>query len=242
MQLPLFYEPTTAPANETLLLGEETSRHCVQVLRMREGEQLQLTDGNGNLLTATIIGANKRHCTIRIDRAAHRERENRNVCIAISLLKNANRFEWFLEKAVEMGVQEIIPLLCERTEKQHYKADRFHNIVVSAMLQSRQLWLPLLHPPTPFGEAIAGSSHFAQKLVAHCLDDDQKTGLPAIAIANAVQMLIGPEGDFSEMEIAGALQHGYRPVSLGNTRLRTETAGVVASALLIHSPKRGDIS
>lgn len=235
MQLPYFYEPFVTSINTIMMLGEDTSRHCVQVLRMKAGGKLQLTDGKGNIYTATIINADKKHCGVRIEEISYKENQNkRKVCIAISLLKNMSRFEWFLEKAVEIGVQEIIPLLCGRTEKQHYKTDRLQNIVVSAMLQSQQVWLPLLHQPTVFSEVINNSDPFNQKLIAHCVNDDSKITINTISIQEKTQILIGPEGDFTEQEIALALQHRYQPVSLGNTRLRTETAGVVASALLTH--------
>ena len=238
MQLPFFYyEPSVASANTILFLNEETSRHCVQVLRMKGGDELQLTNGKGDLFTAAIVNADKKRCSVTITEATHEPRKNEQICVAVSLLKNANRWEWFLEKAVEMGVQQIVPLLCERTEKQHYKNERLHNIVVAAMLQSRQLWLPQLHPPTPLNEVIGKENSFAQKLIAHCRDEENKVLLSALPIQKNTQILIGPEGDFTEKEIALAMQNTYQPVSLGNTRLRTETAGVVASALLVYSPK-----
>ncbi len=240
MQLPYFYDPSVYLSNNIFTLGEETSRHCVQVLRMKAGEKLQLTNGRGSLYTATIVSADKKHCGIRVEETHGDVPATSGVCIAVSLLKNAARFEWFLEKATEIGVREIVPLLCTRTEKQHYKADRFQNIVISAMLQSRQVWLPVLHLPTAF-ETVVKDSQFTQKLIAHCIDNQQKNDLNSLAISpGGTQMLIGPEGDFTVAEIELALHHHYQPVSLGSTRLRTETAGVVASALLIHSPKTGD--
>ncbi len=238
MQLPYFYEPGIASANAIVILSEETSKHCIQVLRMKVGDRLQLINGKGSLYTASIANADKKHCSVRIEDASYQKPEERKISIAISLLKNAGRWEWFLEKAVEIGVQEIIPLLCTRTEKQHYKTDRAQGIVVSAMLQSRQVWLPVVHPPTLLEEAIRTSYSITQKLIAHCLDDGNKISLQHLPLHDSTQILIGPEGDFTEEEITLALQHGYQPVSLGNTRLRTETAGVVASALLIHLPKK----
>ncbi len=237
MQLPYFYEPSASAINAILTLDEDTSRHCVQVLRMREGAKLQLTNGKGSLFTAVIIQADKKYCSVRTEETIYQKEEGRKVCIAISLLKNANRWEWFLEKAVEMGVCKIIPLLCERTEKQQFKEERLQNIVISAMLQSRQVWLPQLHSPVTCKEAVHSNSLSAQKLIAHCIEDGARRSLNEIDIENDVQILIGPEGDFTEKEIGMALENGYQPVSLGNTRLRTETAGVVASALLIHSHK-----
>lgn len=237
MQLPYFYEPSIAAANALVILGEETSRHCIQVLRMKEGDRLQLVNGKGSLYTAVIVGADKKWCSVRIEDVGYQPQESRKVSIAVSLLKNSSRWEWFLEKAVEIGVHEIIPLLCERTEKQHYKTERLQSIVVAAMLQSRQLWLPFLHSPTKFAEAVSNSDLFKQKFIAHCDDDASKASLHAVSLLHHVQILIGPEGDFTDTEINTALQYNYQPVSLGSTRLRTETAGVVASALLIHNPK-----
>ena len=239
MQLPYFYEPLVTGVNTILLLGDDTSRHCVQVLRMREGERLQLTNGEGNIYTAVIVSANKKQCGVRIEETQFEPRPERKISIAISLLKNANRFEWFLEKAVEIGVQEIVPLLCSRTEKQHFKQERMQQIVTSAMLQSRQVWLPLLHQPTAYETALTQSKNINQKLIAHCLENETRRELGSIPIQNNTQILIGPEGDFTPAEIELALNHGYTPVSLGNTRLRTETAGVVASALLLHYAKTG---
>ncbi len=237
MQLPYFYEPSVVAINTPFILSEDASKHCVQVLRMKEGDPLQLINGKGGLYTAVIIKADKKYCSVKIENTSYQPQEERRICVAISLLKNANRWEWFLEKAVEIGVQEIIPLLCGRTEKQNFKWERSQQIVVSAMLQSRQVWLPQLHEPTTFNEVVTNSHSSTQKLIAHCREDEGKISLQALQIQNNIQIVIGPEGDFTEKEIHLALQKNYQPVSLGTTRLRTETAGVVASALLVYSPK-----
>jgi 16S rRNA (uracil1498-N3)-methyltransferase len=233
-QLSYFYEPNISSTNSSFILSEDTSRHCIQVLRMQAGEQLQLTDGAGNVYTAAITKADKKHCEVRIQESRYKEQGARKVCIAISLLKNAGRFEWFLEKATEMGVQEIIPLLCERTERQHFRYDRMQSIIIAAMLQSQQCWLPQLHQPTPLQQVIV-KNDYTDKRIAHCITEEDKRFINDFPVRNAVQILIGPEGDFTNSEIALALQNGYKPVSLGNTRLRTETAGVLASALLMYS-------
>src|SRR6187399_1833673 len=141
MNLPYFYEENIQEPVHTL--SEETSRHCVQVLRMTNGEQLQLTDGKGNLFFATISDANKKHCRVIVDnlrRQPDTEPGRKKISVAISLLKNPSRFEWFLEKAAEIGVSEIIPLICEHTEKENFRYERMNNILISAMLQSRQTW------------------------------------------------------------------------------------------------------
>ena len=159
----------------------------------------------------------------------------RKVSIAISLIKNTSRFEWFLEKATEIGVAEIVPLICNRTERQHFRYDRMKGILVSAMLQSQQCWLPVLHEPVLFEKHIEQSSKDESgfRMIAHCLETKkQSITQTEIAQHTKLQLLIGPEGDFTENEIQLALSNQFAAVSLGETRLRTETAGVVAAALL----------
>ncbi len=234
MQLPLFYSKEIAPPHQVLTLDEDTSRHVSQVLRMRAGELLQLTDGNGNLVTAEITDAHKKHSTVKITASNHHSRSERNTAIAISVLKNANRFEWFLEKATELGIREIIPLICERTERQHFRQDRMQAVLVSAMLQSQQLWLPVLHEPTAFNKFLEASDNFPQKFIAHCKEGHDKKNLK-VAVDPSLHgiVLIGPEGDFTSEEINLAMVRAFIPVSLGTTRLRTETAGVAAATLLV---------
>jgi 16S rRNA (uracil1498-N3)-methyltransferase len=234
--LPYFYIPFFDKDLTEIDLEEDSSRHIVQVLRIKPGEQIRLTDGKGNLLEAAILDAHKKKCRVKIQERVWRTPLEKKVSIAISLLKNAHRFEWFLEKATEIGVKEIIPLLCERTEKQHFRQDRMQHILVSAMLQSQQAWLPELRPPTPFSQIAAGSDNpHAKKLIAHC-EEDQRTpileAMPTTDAPGSCLILIGPEGDFSQKEIALAKERGFIPVSLGDTRLRSETAGMVAAALL----------
>ncbi|HPH85526.1 MAG TPA: RsmE family RNA methyltransferase [Ferruginibacter sp.] len=236
MGLPIFYIDDITPSADTafIQLGEESSRHIVQVLRMQVGEELQLTDGKGFLYLASIVDDHKKKCSVKIISEVFREKKNNPVRIAISPLKNAARFEWFLEKAVEIGVEEIIPIICQRTEKQHLRTDRLKSIVVSAMLQSQQTWLPVLQEPVKFETYIKGLPAEAntQRYIAHCEADDQKKPLANMAEQSKSLILIGPEGDFSNPEIELATTHGFIPVSLGETRLRTETAGMVAAVLL----------
>jgi 16S rRNA (uracil1498-N3)-methyltransferase len=230
MALPYFYEPEITTGTTAFTLSEETSKHCIKVLRMQVGEQMHLTDGKGNLFTATILSPDKKSTEVNIVETKITEKQQRNVSIAISLLKNTSRFEWFLEKATEVGVSEIIPLICDRTERQHFRYDRMNNVLIAAMLQSQQTWLPQLHEPRPFEEVLVTAS---QKFIAHC-EPQQKQELKSFSIAENVLMLIGPEGDFSPEEIESALRNNFHPVSLGQTRLRTETAGVVAATLLMN--------
>jgi 16S rRNA (uracil1498-N3)-methyltransferase len=229
MDVPIFFLDTFS-SEDILTLNEDTSKHVVQVLRMKVAERLQLTDGSGNLLTAQILDEHKKKCTVKIIERQVIARKQQKVCVAISLLKNASRFEWFLEKATEIGVTEIIPLLCERTEKQHFRYDRMKQIVISAMMQSKQAWLPVLHEPTMISKIIQGSN-YDTKLIAHC-EEEMKTSVTDFHKQPSVQILIGPEGDFTNDEISLALANKYEPVSLGETRLRTETAGVVSATIL----------
>jgi 16S rRNA (uracil1498-N3)-methyltransferase len=204
------------------------------VLRMKEGEKLNLTDGKGNLITAEIADAHKKHCSVKIIDSQFTSHVSRKITIAISLLKNTNRFEWFLEKATEIGISEIIPLICERTEKQKFRYDRMKGICISAMLQSQQCWLPILDEPVKYTEYIKSIEHNSDltKLIAHCEESGQKNSLSTFSLSNHSTILIGPEGDFTKQEIDLALQNKFIPVSLGETRLRSETAGVVAATLL----------
>jgi 16S rRNA (uracil1498-N3)-methyltransferase len=234
MPLPFFYKENIALTASTITLDEYTSKHIVQVLRMKVGEQLQLTDGNGSLFTCEITDNNRKRCTLTNIQSVQLISQKSKVKIAISLLKNTSRFEWFLEKATEIGVAEIVPLICERTEKTAFKFERMQSIVVSAMLQSQQTFLPLLHQPQPFNHLAAKQFDNCTKFIAHCEDENNKQPLNAklLNLSTPKLILIGPEGDFTPAEIELALKNNFVPVSLGNTRLRTETAGMVAATLL----------
>ena len=236
MTLPLFYITEYSSSQKELDLDEDTSRHVVQVLRMEEGERLNLTDGKGNLIEAEVIGAHKKHCSVKIVDSRLTSHDSRPIIIAISLLKNTSRFEWFLEKATEIGVSEIVPLICERTEKQKFRYDRMKGICISAMLQSQQTWLPVLHEPKQFNHLAIEQFDNTQKLIAHCGTGERKTLQSLLRAERSKSLiLIGPEGDFTKDEIALALQNDFMPVSLGDTRLRTETAGIVSATLLVLS-------
>ena len=236
MALPFFYINEYNISQKEIVLDEDTSRHVVQVLRMKEGEKLNLTDGKGSLITAEVIDAHKKHGSVKIVNSQPKIQDSRKVTIAISLLKNTSRFEWFLEKATEIGISEIIPLICERTEKQKFRFDRMMGICISAMLQSQQCWLPELHEPVKYIEYIKSITDNSDltKFIAHCEESTGKKNLSTFQPLNNSTILIGPEGDFTKNEIELALQNNFTPVSLGETRLRSETAGMVAAALLCH--------
>jgi 16S rRNA (uracil1498-N3)-methyltransferase len=197
---------------------------------MKEGNELHVTDGKGNLFTAKIIEAHKKHCTIEMIRHTFSHAPQPEITMAISPLKNHNRFEWFLEKATEIGVNTIVPLICNRTDKQNLRNERLQNILISAMLQSRQVWFPELQHPLLFKDFIASSFNtIQQKYIAHCAEDSKQS---LQANEKSTLILIGPEGDFTSEEITMALKNNYIPVTLGNTRLRTETAGIAAAVKL----------
>jgi 16S rRNA (uracil1498-N3)-methyltransferase len=229
MALPFFYSAGLVPGSIEHILDEETSRHIAQVLRMKVGEEINLTNGTGYLFSSRIIEAGKKKVSVEIHEESF-EAASSNVRIAISPVKNTSRFEWFLEKATEIGVAHIYPLICNRTEKQHLRHDRMNSILVSAMLQSRQVWLPKLHDNIAFEKFVPVAQ--GDKFIAHCEDSRSRISIVNGQQYNDPTILIGPEGDFTSAEIAFSIAHGYQPVTLGNTRLRTETAGIVAVTLL----------
>lgn len=229
--LPFFYIHHYTGQSQ-LELEETTSRHIVQVLRMQAGEMMQLTDGAGKLLRAEIIATGKKQCTVAIRETTEVPPPAREISIGISLVKNSSRFEWFLEKATEIGVTEIIPLICERTEKEKFRYDRMQNICISALLQSQQCWLPRLREPRAFSDLVHAANP-EHRFIAHCIEEGDRKPLSSfLPVSGPALILIGPEGDFTPSEVSAALQHHFLPVLLGETRLRTETAGMVAAVLL----------
>lgn len=231
MALPFFYSEDIKNDTKQFTLNEDTSKHVVQVLRMQTGEQLQLTDGKGNLFTAEISDDNRKKSVVKILSCLYQPKAEKSITIAVSLIKNSTRFEWLLEKATEIGVSEIVPLICSRTEKQHFRHDRMKSILVSAMLQSQQSWLPKMNEPIKFSTFVQQPFE-GQKFIAHCEEDKPRNELTTYQPFNTATILIGPEGDFSVDEIEMALTNNFKPVGLGQTRLRTETATVVAAIIL----------
>lgn len=233
MAYPFFYIESFDPTSKQLVLDEANSKHAVQVLRMQPDEHMHLTDGKGHLITAAITDNHKKHCSVEVKAVQFMPQSERKVSIALSLLKNASRFEWFLEKATEIGVSAIYPFISERTERTHYRMDRLQGILISAMLQSQQVWLPLMTEPVKFDDLKIQDLESVFKLIAHCEETDKKSlsDLQIPSSSNTL-MLIGPEGDFTPAEIDAAIAQGYQPISLGNTRLRSETAALVAATLL----------
>ena len=230
MDIPFFYAPALQEGLHSLTLPEDASRHILSVLRMEVGEALRLVDGQGLVATARIVGMNRKQCTVELTETYRLKNTRRPVTIAISLLRNADRFEWMLEKVTEIGVAAVIPLRCERTVRQQFRAERMHRIVVSAMLQSQQAWLTRITEPQTVEEVI-GTAEQAERYIAHCQPGNQQL-LPAPGSPEQSSLvLIGPEGDFTAAEIAICEAAGFRAVSLGANRLRTETAGVCAAVI-----------
>jgi 16S rRNA (uracil1498-N3)-methyltransferase len=230
MPLPLFFAASIDA--ETITLDEDTSRHVTGVLRMAKEDSLLLTDGKGNRVETAIADDHRKKCVVRVVRREAMDQPSSTATIAISLLKNSSRFEWFLEKATELGIRRIIPLICDRTEKEKFRTDRLRQILISAMIQSQQNWLPDMPEPVKFSDLVRSSSSYNSKLIAHCMEGE-KRDLSAISEKKEAIVLIGPEGDFTPAELQLALENGYSGISLGHTRLRTETAGMTAAVLLV---------
>ncbi len=226
--LPLFHFPALQASYGNIQLTEEIRKHAFTVLRMQAGEQLMLTDGKGFSAKADIIQADKKQLIVALGEKIAHPAPPKKMILGISLLKNTARFEWMLEKVTEIGITEIIPLLAERTERQHFRQERFCQILVSACLQSGQFHFPLLHEPVKL-TALYSMDLPSKKFMAHCMEGDkpQLSGQSSDSI-----LLIGPEGDFTPEELSLALQHQFEPVGLGESRLRTETAGIVGAVLL----------
>ncbi len=232
MASPFFYFAHLATMPDEFVLNENSSRHIVRVLRMQPGENLRLTNGMGLSVVAAIREANKKHCGVKIIEKKIQESPKRKIRIGLSLLKNTSRFEWFLEKAAELGISEIIPLKCIRTEKQQFRKERLLGILESAMIQSQQVWMPVLNEPENFSVFIE-KAQAEQKFIAHCEPGLKRKLSEMINSDLSSQLiLIGPEGDFTEEEIKLALRFGFNAVDLGENRLRAETAAVAAAALL----------
>ena len=232
MASPYFYFAHLATMADEFVLNENSSRHIVQVLRMQAGQELRLTDGKGLSVKASILEANKKKCRVRILKKEKQEAPKRQLQIALSLLKNTSRFEWFLEKATELGISEIFPIKCARTEKQQFRMDRMQGILESAMIQSQQVWMPVIYEPQGFEKWIQQAKS-DQKFIAHCEPGPKKKLSELLNTGLSSQLiLIGPEGDFSSEEIKSALENRFIAVELGDTRLRSETAAVAAAVLL----------
>ena len=228
----LFYAPDITSPLYTL--NEEESKHCIRVLRLTVGDILHLTDGAGTMYECRIVEAHQHHCTVEVVNTVEEfEKLPYELTMAVAPTKNIDRFEWFLEKATEVGVSRIIPLECDHSERRIIKHEREERVITSAVKQSLKAYHPILEQMTPIKEVIARPFE-GRKFIAHC--DSQSSArsyLPSIIKkTEKILILIGPEGDFSPEEIKFALENGFEPISLGQQRLRTETAAVAATIMV----------
>lgn len=221
----LFYVPNLVAGH---VLPEEESQHAVKVLRLQAGAGITVVDGVGGFYNASIINPHPKHCTFEItETVLEFGKRDYKLHIAIAPTKNIERLEWFIEKATEIGIDEITPVICRFSERKIVKEERLEKIIVSAAKQSLKAYFPKLNSLCTFDDLMK-NHRASQKFIAHCYEEDKKLLQTEIQKSSDVLILIGPEGDFSKEEVQKAISLGFVPVSLGNSRLRTETAGVVA--------------
>ena len=230
-KMQLFYNPNILAEQETFSFDKEESRHIVKVLRKKEGDKLFVTNGLGVLFETEIILATDHKCQVKMLAVVREEPKKYRLHLAVAPTKMNDRYEWFLEKATEIGIDEITPIFCEHSERKNFNHERMEKILISALKQSNQYTLPKLNPAIGFKEFIKHKNQ-GLNFIAHCEETHRKSLKEMLQINTDVTLLIGPEGDFTDQEIALALQHNFLPVTLGATRLRTETAGVTAAVLL----------
>lgn len=223
----LFYASDIDSSSSAYTFDREESRHIGKVLRKNEGDPIKITDGKGSLYHGIITELTSRHCRVTIERVEQRTHRRYHLHMAVAPTKSNDRFEWFLEKATEIGIDEITPIYCEHSERKVIKPERLEKILQSAMKQSLNCFLPILNPAISFKEFLA-SEHPKQRFIAHCYPQERAELKRKVLADNPVLLLIGPEGDFSEEEVSHAKNAGFTPVSLGDSRLRTETAALVA--------------
>ena len=224
----LFYNPHLIANDASFTFDKEESRHIVKVLRKKEGDTVNITNGDGILFIAEVTFANEKKCEVKILKTDFFEPMPYYLHLAVAPTKMNDRYEWFLEKATEIGIHEITPIICEHSERTVIKTERFEKILQSAMKQSVQYYMPKLNEAVSYKDFI-NEQRDSTLYIAHCEETDKKLLKNEIKPKKKITILIGPEGDFSPKEIQLAISKGYIPVSLGNTRLRTETAAVVAA-------------
>lgn len=225
----IFYAPDILNTNT---LPEDESSHCIRVLRKKVNDEILITDGKGHFFDAVIESPHPKHCTVRISKVIDENKLwSNNLHIAFAPTKNLDRVEWFSEKATEIGIDRMTPLLCRYSERKEIKLPRIERILVSAMKQSQKAYLPELEPMIPFCDFVKRPFE-GQKFIAHCYPSEKQLLKKIYKPNTDVLILIGPEGDFSELEVDEAIKNGFEPISLGNSRLRTETAALVACNII----------
>ncbi len=221
----LFYDSTIKENMKELLLSEEESKHVCKVLRLKEGDEIELLNGSGLTCKGTIIDAHPKKCMVALSNFHQSPPLSYSIHIAIAPTKNMDRLEWFFEKATEIGITEITLLQCSNSERKQLKIERLEKILISAMKQSQRTYLPILHDLVPYNDFVETNN---SGLIAHCYEAPKTDILDALELSTDNPILIGPEGDFSREEVQKALEKGYKTISLGENRLRTETAGLYA--------------
>ncbi len=227
----LFYNPHLDGSSKGFSLNEEESKHIVKVLRKKEGDLLHITNGKGVIFTVKIITADAKKCRVEIVNSKKKHPKKHWLHLAVAPTKMNDRYEWFLEKATEIGVNEITPIICSRSERKVLKTERMEKVILSAMKQSLRAYKPKLNEPITYEKFLAKESE-GLLFIAHCEDEEKLELKRRVAPDKDLTILIGPEGDFTPEEIEMAYEKGYLPVSLGQSRLRTETAAVVACTVV----------
>ncbi len=226
----LFYTPDIENTASSYQLSEEESKHAIRVLRLATGDEISLIDGRGGLYRAAIVDDHPKRCVLNIlSVEVNFQQPAYHLHIAVAPTKNIDRIEWFLEKATEIGIQEITPIISEHSERKDVKVDRLNKVVVSAMKQSLKAYMPQINEAISFDRFLeAQQDSSALKAIAHCVDEEKQYLNELFQAGKSYLILIGPEGDFSQKEIQQALAAGFHPISLGAARLRTETAALYA--------------
>jgi 16S rRNA (uracil1498-N3)-methyltransferase len=224
----LFYIPNLDENSKTAIFSSDESRHLFKVLRKKVGDEVLITNGNQLMFKGNILDISKNNCEVEISKCEKKEKLGYSLHIVISILKSNERFEWFLEKASEIGITEITPVLCERSEKKFINEKRLNKVLISAMKQSLKANLPILNPIVKLKDYYK-SNLSDQLFIAHCNESEKDFLISSVKPKENVTILIGPEGDFTKYEVEEAVKIGFKPVSLGNTRFRAETAAIIAT-------------
>lgn len=228
LRMQLFYNKDITETTQEFQFSREESKHITKVLRKKEGDLVQITNGLGLLCKGIITFSSPNKCIIQLEEKHYQSSKNYRLHLAVAPTKMNDRYEWFLEKATEIGIDEITPIICDHSERKIIKPERFERILQSAMKQSLQSYLPILNKAISFTEFLKKDTS-DQLLIAHCEETKKQSLKDILKLHSATTLLIGPEGDFSTKEIENALKIGFIPVTLGETRLRTETAAIVAT-------------
>ena len=223
----LFYNPDIKQGADTFFFDKEESKHIIKVLRKKENDKIFITNGLGFLFESEITSDSEKKCEVKITKKTFQEPNSFYTHIAVAPTKMNDRMEWFLEKATEIGIHEITPIICDHSERKVFKIDRAEKIIQAAMKQSLHFYLPKINEPITLSEFVK-KEFDGQKFIAHCEETEKKSFQKEVLKNGKITILIGPEGDFSTKEINLARANQFIPVTLGNTRLRTETAALAA--------------